>query len=238
MDFSTTKGAACARRVLVVEDDPLVAKEIAAALEDFGFGVECAATGGEGLSRARLGAFDVIVLDRMLPDIDGLSVLSTLYNIGIETPILILSALAGVDDRIRGLRAGGDDYLIKPFDTLELNARLMALLRHRTAAALPSLLQYADISVDTALNQAFRAGQPLELKPREYKLLEYMVMRAGQVVTRAMLFEAVWNYHFNAQSNVIDMHIGQLRRKVSLNGKASGMIHTVRNVGYILQSSD
>jgi two-component system OmpR family response regulator len=225
-------------RILVVEDDEDVRLEVTAALEDFGFAVEGVASGHTGLLRALDGEFAAVVLDRMLPDIDGLSILSTLRNVGRETPVLILSALSAVDERVRGLRAGGDDYLTKPFDSLELTARLNALLRRRSTPCERSALSVGDLVLDMSTHQVERAGEIIELKPREYQLLEYMMRHAGQPVTRAMLFESVWNYHFNAQTNVIDMHIGQLRRKLSLNGRLSVMIQTVRNVGYILHAGD
>lgn len=225
-------------RILVVEDDPSAALEVRAALEDYGFDVECVSSGHDGLLRAIDGEFDAVVLDRMLPDIDGLSILSTLRNIGKRTPVLILSALAAVDERVRGLRAGGDDYVTKPFDSLELTARLNVLLRRQSSAGAPSILSVGDLILDASTHRAQRAGQTLDLKPREYSLLEFMMRHAGQVVTRTLLFESVWNYHFNAQTNVIDMHIGHLRRKISLNGRLSAMIHTVRNVGYILQPAE
>jgi two-component system OmpR family response regulator len=225
-------------RILVVEDDPNTALEVNAALEDYGFVVEHVSSGHDGLLRAKDGDFDAVVLDRMLPDLDGLSILSTLRNIGMRTPVLILSALAAVDERVRGLRAGGDDYVTKPFDGLELTARLNVLLRHHSCAAAPSTLSVGDLTLDASTHLVQRAGQTLELKPREYSLLEFMMRHAGQVVTRTLMFESVWNYHFNVQTNVIDMHIGHLRRKVSLNGRMSTMIHTVRNVGYILDAAD
>jgi two-component system OmpR family response regulator len=225
-------------RILVVEDDPGVGCEVSAALEDYGFAFEWVKTGCDGLRRARDTEFQTIVLDRMLPDIDGLSVLSTLRNIGKHTPVLILSALAAVDERVRGLRAGGDDYVTKPFDGLELTARLNALLRRRTPAAGGPVLRVGDLALDTQTRLAERAGQTIELTPRECALLEFLMRHAGQVVTRAMLFESVWNYHFNAQTNVIDMHIGQLRRRISLNGRLPGMIHTVRNIGYIFDAGN
>jgi DNA-binding response OmpR family regulator len=172
----------------------------------------------------------------MLPEIDGLSILSTLRNVGKQTPVLILSALSAVDERLRGLRAGGDDYLTKPFDSLELTARLNALLRRSSSPTEPSAMSVGDLVLNVSTHVVERAGEVIDLKPREYQLLEYMMRHAGQPVTRAMLFESVWNYHFNAQTNVIDMHIGQLRRKISLNGRLSLMIHTARNVGYILHT--
>jgi DNA-binding response OmpR family regulator len=224
--------------ILVVEDDDRVRLEVTAALEDYGFAVDSAPSGHIGLLRALDDDFDAVVLDRMLPDIDGLSILSTLRNVGKQTRVLILSALSAVDERVRGLRAGGDDYLIKPFDSLELNARLNALLRRRSSPKERSALGVGDLILNMSTRRAERAGEVINLKPREYQLLEYMMRHAGQPVTRAMLFESVWNYRFNAQTNVIDMHIGQLRRKISLNGQMSAMIHTVRNVGYILHAGE
>lgn len=228
-------------RVLVVEDDPGAGREVTAALEDYGFEVECVPTGFRGLLRATHDEFDAVVLDRMLPDLDGLSILSTLRNIGKETPVLILSALDAVDERVRGLRAGGDDYLVKPFDGLELTARLNALLRRRHAtassAATVSVLQVDDLTLDTHTRVVRRAGQVVDLKPREYSLLEYLMRHAGEVVTRAMLLESVWNYHFTTQTNVIDMHISNLRRKLSFAGQMSAMVVTVRNAGYIIHAT-
>jgi two-component system, OmpR family, response regulator len=225
-------------RILVVEDDELIRHEIGGALEDHGFAVVMAQCGHTGLLRALEGDFDAIVLDRMLPGVDGLSILATLRNVGKDTPVLILSALSAVDERVRGLRAGGDDYLTKPFDSLELTARLNAQLRRRMPAAEPAALCVGDLQLDTRTQRVTRAGTPIELKPREYQLLEYMMRYAAQPLTRAMLFEAVWQYRFNAHTNVIDMHIGQLRRKISLNGRLSAMIHTVRNVGYIIHAGE
>ena len=225
-------------RILIIEDDERVRSDIAAALDDHGFATECAATGHTGLLLALGAQHDAIVLDRMLPDIDGLSILSTLRNVGKETPVLILSALSAVDERVRGLRAGGDDYVVKPVDSLELSARLNALLRRRSAPSQTSTFNVGDLVLDTGQRTVHRAGEAIDLKPREYSLLEFLVRHAGHVVTRAMLLESVWNYHFDSRSNVIDMHIGQLRRKISLNGRLSVMIQTVRNVGYVLHASE
>jgi two-component system, OmpR family, response regulator len=221
-------------RVLVVEDEHAVAEEIFAALEDYGFEVELASTGHCGLLRAMHGGFDAVVLDRMLPDLDGLSILATLRNVGRTTPVLILSALSAVDERVRGLRGGGDDYVTKPFDGLELTARLNALLRRHASPDEPSLLRVGDLTLDPASHVVRRAAYTLELLPREYGLLEFLMRHAGQVVTRAMLFESVWNYRFNAETNVVDMHISNLRRKVNCNGRLPPMIVTVRNAGYII----
>lgn len=223
--------------VLVVEDNAQTRLEVAAALADYGFHGECVATGHDGLRHALDRDFDAIVLDRMLPDIDGLSILATLRNVGRATPVLILSALSAVDERVRGLRAGGDDYLIKPFDGLELTARLNALLRRRATHSERSLLSVGDLTIETATREVRRAGRNIDLMSREYGLLEFLMQHAGQVVTRAMLFEAVWNYSFNSRTNVIDMHMGNLRRKISFNGQLSPMISTVRSVGYVLDAA-
>lgn len=224
-------------RILLVEDDLALGREIAAALEDHGFAVECATTGQRGMRRGLDEHFDAIVLDRMLPDIDGMSVLATLRNLGRDMPVLILSALAGVDERVRGLRGGGDDYVTKPVDELELSARLNALLRRHRAPENATVLTFADLALDLRARAVTRGGQAIELKPREFALLEFLMRQSGQVVTRAMLFEAVWNYHFSAQSGVIDIHMGHLRRKINLHGARGPLIHTVRNVGYILQAT-
>jgi two-component system OmpR family response regulator len=224
-------------RVLVVEDDPRTAEEIRAALSDQGFAVESAGNGREGLLKAAAEPYDVIVLDRMLPGgLDGLGVLATLRAAGVESPVLILSALSAVDERVRGLRAGGDDYLTKPFDFLELTARLDVLLR-RHAAVPPSetMLRVGPLEMDMLTRTVLHAGRPVELLPREYRLLECLMRHAGQVVTRTMLFEDVWNYHHIEPTNVIDVHIGKLRRKLDPDGTGS-MIQTVRGAGYILHA--
>jgi two-component system, OmpR family, response regulator len=224
--------------VLVIEDDLRTATEIAAALGDYGFEVECAHNGRDGLLKAAGEKYDAIVLDRMLPgDLDGLGVLATLRSIGSETPVLILSALSAVDERVRGLRAGGDDYLTKPFEFVELTARLEVLARRRTIPARETNLRVGDLEIDLLTRQVRRAGQAIELLPREYRLLEYLMRHAGRVVTRTMLFEEVWGYHYDPQTNVIDVHIGRLRRKLE-EGGLSQMIHTVRGSGYVLRRSE
>lgn len=219
-----------------MEDDLRTGQEVSAALEDYGFEATCVANGHTGLLCAMDGNFDAVVLDRQLPDLDGLSILSTLRNVGKQTPVLILSALSAVDERVRGLRAGGDDYVTKPFDSLELTARLNALLRRQTSPSGQTVFQVGDLTLTLSTQHVERAGLAIDLKPREYKVLEYLMQHAEQVVTRAMLFESVWNYHFDTQTSAIDWHIGQLRRKISLNGRLSSMIHTVRNAGYILHA--
>src|SRR5882757_6659615 len=225
-------------RVLVIEDDRQTSAEIAAALGDHCFDVECAYNGRDGLLKATADKYDAVVLDRMLPgDLDGLGVLATLRTIGIETPVLILSALSGVDERVRGLRAGGDDYLTKPFEFMELTARLDVLIRRQATPQRETVLRVGDLQVDLLTREVRRASRHIELLPREYRLLEYLMRHAGRVVTRTMLFEEVWGYHYDPQTNVIDVHIGRLRRKLEEDG-LSQMIHTVRGSGYVLRGSE
>src|SRR6185437_15848276 len=225
-------------RVLVVEDDPPTAAEISAALKDHGFEVECAATGGEAVARAAATRFAAIVLDRMLPgDLDGLEVLAALRGRGIDCPVLILSALSAVDERVRGLRAGGDDYLTKPFESLELTARIEVLVRRRAVPDRETMLRVGDLEVDLLKREVKRGGQIIDLLPREYRLLEYLMRHPGQVITRTMLFEEVWSYRYDQRTNVIDVHMGKLRRKLDEGGLPS-MIHTVRGSGYILRAPD
>jgi DNA-binding response OmpR family regulator len=224
-------------RVLVIEDDRRTAAEITAALGDHGFDVECAYNGRDGLLRATAETYDAIVLDRMLPgDLDGLGVLATLRTVGIETPVMILSALSAVDERVRGLRAGGDDYLTKPFEFIELTARLEALVRRPAVSARETTLRVGDLQVDLLTREVRRGSRVIELLPREYRLLEYLMRHAGQVVTRTMLFEEVWGYHYDPQTNVIDVHIGKLRRKLE-DGGLSQLIHTIRGSGYVLRGA-
>jgi two-component system, OmpR family, response regulator len=225
-------------RILVVEDDAPTASEISAALGDYGFTVDCAATGREGLLKAAADPYDAIVLDRMLPGgLDGLGVLTALRAAGVEAPVLILSALSAVDERVRGLRAGGDDYMTKPFDFLELTARLDILLRRRAGPQRETTLHVGRLEMDLLKHTVLLGGKPIELLPREFRLLEYLLRHPGQVVTRTMLFEEVWNYHFTEPTNVIDVHISKLRRKLDPDGDQP-MIHTVRGSGYLLRAPD
>jgi two-component system OmpR family response regulator len=224
-------------RVLVVEDDRKTADEIKADLTDHGFEVEHAATGREGLLKAAADQYDVIVLDRMLPGgIDGLGVLSTLRAAGVDAPVLILSALSAVDERVRGLRAGGDDYLTKPFDFLELTARLDVLLRRQTATPRETMLRAGKLEMDLLTHVVRYAGKLVELLPREFRLLEFLMRHAGQVVTRTMLFEEVWNYRTVEPTNLIDMHISKLRRKLEAES-TEPLIRTVRGAGYMLHAA-
>src|SRR5580692_767175 len=224
-------------RVLVVEDDPQTAEEIRSALSDHGFAVESAGTGREGLLKAAAESYDAIVLDRMLPGgLDGLGVLATLRTAGVESPVLILSALSGVDERIRGLRAGGDDYLTKPFDFLELTARLDVLLRRQIVPQRETMLRAGKLEMDLLTHAVRYSGKPIELLPREFRLLEFLMRHADQVVTRTMLFEEVWNYRSVEPTNLIDMHISKLRRKLDPENSES-MIWTIRGAGYMLRAT-
>jgi two-component system OmpR family response regulator len=221
-------------KVLVIEDDDGTADEIVTALNDRGYMLDRATDGTEGLQRARSGGWDVLVVDRMLPGLDGLSVVETLRGEGIRTPVLVLSALNAVNDRVRGLRAGGDDYLAKPFALSELAARLEALLR-RPGDPRETFLRVGPLELDLLARTACRGRRELELLPREFQLLEYMMRREGQVLTRAMLLENVWNYRFVPQTNLVDVHIGRLRRKVDAPDEPP-MILSVRGSGFMLRA--
>lgn len=222
--------------ILVIEDDEQTATEIEAALIDNGCDVIRAENGRDGLVKAVASSFDAIVLDRMLPGSpDGLGVLATLRTAGVHTPVLILSALSAVDERIRGLKAGGDDYLTKPFESLELTARVDVLIRRQYGKPQETALKVGDLEIDLLAHVARRAGRLLDLLPREFKLLEYMMRHSGQIVTRTMLFEEVWNYRYNEPTNVIDVHISKLRKKVDMPGLPP-MIRTMRGSGYVIDA--
>lgn len=221
--------------VLLVEDDVQVGDFIAAELSRAGHQCTQAADGETGLQAATDAGFDVLIVDRMLPQRDGLSLIEHLRANGVQTPALVLSALGDVDDRVQGLRSGADDYLVKPFSMAELLARLEVLLRRATlpAAEAQTTLQVADLSMDLLQQKVERQGQLLQLQPREYKLLEYLMRHAGQVVTRAMLLEHVWGYHFDPQTNVIDVHVSRLRQKIDRDFDVA-LLATVRGAGYRL----
>jgi two-component system, OmpR family, response regulator len=221
-------------RVLLIEDDHETAKEIMAELVDRGFEVDWAATGIEGLDKARSGAADAMIVDRLLPGMDGLTIIEALRNDDVHTPVLVLSALGGIDDRVRGLRMGGDDYLTKPFAIVELMARVEALLR-RPADSRATTLRVGPLELDLLGRTARRGERVIDLLPREFRLLEYMMVRKDQLLTRAMLFEEVWNYKFVPQSNLVDVHMGRLRHKVDGPNEAP-MIHNVRGAGFILRA--
>jgi DNA-binding response OmpR family regulator len=221
--------------LLTIEDDPATAAEIAREMAAHGFEVDCAADGAEGLRRAATNAYDAITLDRLLPDLDGLTIASTLKEKGVLTPILMISALDDVDERVRGLRAGGDDYLTKPFDLKEMAARVEVLIRRRNADLKNLHLQYADLELDLVAQAARRQGQDLRLFPKERQLLELFMRTPGQVLTRMMIFEGVWGYRFDPGTNLIDVHIRGLRQKLDAID-TTPLIHTVRGVGYCLRA--
>jgi two-component system OmpR family response regulator len=220
-------------RILTIEDDAITAREIVTELEAGGHEVDTVADGREGLARALAGGHDAITLDRMLPGLDGLAIVTELRRSGIATPVLMISALSDVDARVRGLRAGGDDYLTKPFAPEEMSARIEVMLRNRRAPAPQTLLRAGDLQLDLIARSAQRGGTTLELLPIEFRLLEYLMRNAGHVLTRSMIFEAVWGYHFDPGTNVIDVHIGRLRRKVDANA-STPLIRTVRGCGYTI----
>ena len=221
-------------RVLVVEDDDEVAAYLVKGLKEQGYTVDHAEDGKNGLFLATTEDYDVVVIDRMLPELDGLAIVKSVRAAGKTTPMLILSALGEVDDRVQGLRAGSDDYLTKPFAFSELLARLDALVRRSTEPAqATTTLRVADLELDLLARVAKRAGQVIDLQPREFRLLEYLMRNAGRVVTRTMLLEHVWDYHFDPQTNVIDVHISRLRAKID-KGFDTPLIHTVRGAGYVI----
>ena len=221
-------------KLLLIEDDVRAADFVSKGLREEGHSVDHAADGAEGLTLALSSGYDVIVADRMLPYMDGLAVVQALRAQGVRTPILILSALAKVDDRVKGLRAGGDDYLTKPFAFSELLARIEVLQRRSTTAEPTTRLRVADLKMDLVARKVTRAGQPVDLTAREFRLLEYLMRHAGHVVTRTMLLEGVWDLHFDPQTNVIDVHISRLRQALDRGG-GTPLIHTVRGSGYVLE---
>ena len=222
-------------KILAIEDDATTGREIVAELEQHGFEVEWVADGRDGLIRAVSGDFDAVILDRMLPRMDGLAIVTLMRGADIGIPVLMISALSDVDERIRGLRAGGDDYMTKPFASEELAARLEVLLRRRDAAPRQMRLQVADLELDLITRNAHRAGAEIKLMPTEYKLLEFMMRNSGQTLTRTMIFEAIWGYHFDPGTNLIDVHLGRLRRKIDRAGLPP-LIQTIRGSGYALNA--
>ena len=226
-------------RILLIEDDPEMSGFLRKGLGEAGHVVDHAGDGKQGLLLALDEEHDVIVVDRMLPGLDGLSIVRSLRAADRDAPVLVLSALGEVDDRVEGLRAGGDDYLVKPFALAELSARLEALARRRGGtgnggAAPVTRLAVADLEMDLLARTVKRAGKSIEMQPREFRLLEYLMRHAGQVVTRTMLLEAVWDYHFDPQTNVIDVHVSRLRRKIDREFNPP-LIHTVRGAGYVIR---
>jgi two-component system OmpR family response regulator len=221
-------------KILLIEDDAKTAAYVANGLEEHGHVVDQAANGRDGLFLAAGEPYDLLIVDRMLPALDGLAVVKTIRGAGVKTPVLFLTTLGGIDDRVEGLEAGGDDYLVKPFGFAELVARVNALLRRPPMTAVNTVLKVADLEVDLLKRTAMRAGRRIELQPREFRLLEYLMRHAGQVVTRTMLLENVWEFHFDPQTNIVETHISRLRGKIDREFSAE-LIHTVRGPGYCLR---
>ena len=235
--FGWTAGAQPDRvtmRLLVIEDDRDAADYLVKAFREVGHVADAAKDGEDGLAMALDCQYDVLIVDRMLPKRDGLSVIGTLREKGIETPALILSALGQVDDRVKGLRAGGDDYLPKPYSFSELLARVEVLSRRRGTRNQETVLRVGDLALDRLSHEVHRGNEAISLQPREFRLLEYLMQHAGQVVTRTMLLESVWDYHFDPQTNVIDVHISRLRSKID-KGFSQPLLHTIRGAGYMIR---
>jgi two-component system OmpR family response regulator len=226
-----------ARHILVIEDDAETAEQLVDCLQVSGYSVDLAADGEDGLRRARSADYVVMTVDRMLPRMDGIEVIRRLRDEGIMTPALILSALGEVDDRVRGLRAGGDDYLVKPFASREMLARVDALARRSATVVKETILRVGDLEIDLLTRLVRRRGREIELLPREFQLLEYLVRNVGQVVSRAMLLQHVWDLHFDPSTNVIDVYVGRVRRKID-SGQAYPLIHTIRSVGFCLRAPE
>ncbi len=224
-------------RVLLVEDDSKIASFVTKGLKSAGFAVDHAPDGEEGLHLALTEAHDVAVIDLMLPKLDGLSLIERMRREKVNTPVLILSAKASVDDRVKGLQAGSDDYLTKPFAFSELLARIQALIRRATSASEPTRLQVGDCSMDLLTREVTRAGRKIDLQPLEFSLLEYLMRNPGRVVSKTMIMEHVWNYHFDPQTNVVEARISRLRDKIDRDFP-NKLIQTVRGVGYVLKTSD
>ena len=222
--------------ILLVDDDAVLAQNIAGELQQLGYNAQRAGNGLEALEAVESHAYDLLVVDRVMPGLDGLGLIQRLREANNPVPVLVLSSLGAVDDRVRGLKAGGDDYLVKPFAFDELIARVEVLLR-RPRETRDTVLQAGDLTMDLVDRSVRRRGQVIELLPREFKLLEYLMRRPNQVVTRAMLFEDVWNYNFTPQSNLVDVHVGKLRRKIDIAGEKT-MIESVVGSGFMLRAPD
>jgi two-component system OmpR family response regulator len=221
-------------RALIVEDDATIADFVARGLREAGFAVDVAADGEEALERTRQQVYDVAIVDLMLPKRDGLSVIDEMRRHGIGTPVLILSARRTVDDRVKGLQAGGDDYLTKPFAFAELLARVQALVRRATRTPDPTTLTVDDLVLDLLSRRVTRGGTPIDLRPREFALLEYLMRNAGRVVSKTMILSHVWEYNFDPQTNIVDVLVSRLREKIDRPFEKK-LLHTVRGVGYILR---
>ena len=220
-------------KILTIEDDELIAHDIVRTLSASGFSVDVARTGREGMAKVMAGDYDVVTLDRMLPDLDGLTIVATMRGVGMETPVLVMSAMSDVDQRIQGLRAGGDDYLTKPFSPEEMFARVEVLLRRRPRhAKAETLLRNGALELDLVRRKVTYRQRELDLQPTEFRVLEFMMRHAGQVLTRTMIFEAVWGCRFDPGTNLIDVHVGRLRKKVDVPGERP-LIRTIRGSGYL-----
>ena len=222
-------------KVLLIEDDQETSAYVARGLREQGHVVDTAATGRDGLFLATDGGHDVLIVDRMLPGLDGIALVQALRGTGVKAPVLFLTALGGVGDRVRGLEAGGDDYLVKPFAFAELLARVNALTRRPPLTDTPIVLRAGDLEMDLLRRTVMRDGKPVELQPREFQLLEFLMRNADRVVTRTMLLEAVWDFHFDPKTNIVETHMSRLRSKLSQHG-GSELIHTVRGAGYALRA--
>lgn len=222
------------RRILIVEDDKETRDYVERGFADEGYAVQVADNGRDGLYLATSGTFDAIILDRMLPELDGLSVLKSLRAAGLKTPVLLLTAVSAVDERVRGLRVGADDYLVKPFSLQELLARLEALLRRPQEQASITQLGCRDLEMDLVRRSVKRGDRSIELTQREFQILEFFLRRKNRVVTRSMLLEGIWGYHFDPQTNVVDVHVSKLRKQIDASGEAP-LLRTVRGSGYMLQ---
>jgi two-component system OmpR family response regulator len=224
-------------KLLLVEDDRETGAYVKRALTEAGHAVDLASDGRDGLMLAAGETYDVMVIDRMLPRVDGLTILRTIRASGVKTPVLLLTALGGIDDRVEGLEAGGDDYLVKPFAFAELLARVNALARRPPPQEAPTVLRVADLEMNLLRRAVTRGGRKIELQPREFQLLEYLMRHAGRVVTRTMLLEAVWDFHFDPKTNIVETHMSRLRAKVD-RGHSRELIHTLRGAGYSLREAD
>jgi two-component system, OmpR family, response regulator len=224
-------------KLLVIEDDKEAAAYLRRALMEVRHNVDLAASGRDGLMLAASEMYDVIILDRMLPQLDGLAILRTIRASGVKTPVLLLTALGGIDDRVEGLEAGGDDYLVKPFAFAELLARVNALSRRPPVQDVQVSLSVSDLTINLMKHTVMRGGKRIELQPREFQLLEYLMRRAGRVVTRTMLLEGVWDFHFDPKTNIVETHMSRLRGKID-RGFNRELIHTVRGAGYCLREPD
>lgn len=221
-------------KLLLVEDDRETAAYLKRALGEAGHVVDHAASGRDGLLLAAGEPYDVIILDRMLPQLDGLSILRTIRAAKVKTPVLLLTAIGGIDDRVEGLEAGGDDYLVKPFAFAELLARVNALARRPPPQDVQVALRVADLEINLLTRSVTRAGQRIDLQPREYQLLEYLMRNAGRIVTRTMMLESVWDFHFDPKTNIVETHMSRLRGKLAREGSPE-LIHTVRGAGYSIR---